>query len=59
MIEENDMATPKEVTQEMLEAAMKKAVETGLLPKHVDQETCLKNWSSMKAVLQTALDLAE
>jgi hypothetical protein len=53
------MATPKEVTQEMLEAAMKKAVETGLIPKHVDQETYLENWSSMKAVLQAALDLAE
>lgn len=53
------MATPKEVTQEMLEAAMKKAVETGLIPKHVDEETYLKNWASLKAVLQAALDLAE
>jgi hypothetical protein len=53
------MDTPKEVTQEMLEAAMKKAVETGLIQTHVDQETYLKNWSSMKVVLQAALDLAE
>jgi hypothetical protein len=53
------MPTPKEVTQEMLEAAMKKAVETGLLPKLVDEDTYLKNWSGMKAVLQAALDLAD
>lgn len=51
------MATPREVTPEMLEAAMKKAVETGLLPKHVDDETYLKNWAGIKAVLQAAVDL--
>lgn len=53
------MANPKNVTEEMLEAAMKKAVETGLIPKHVNQETYLQNWSSMEAVLKAAFDRAE
>ena len=43
---------------EMLSVAMKKAVETGVLPKHVDEDTYLKNWSGMKHVLQAALDAA-
>lgn len=47
-----------EVTEEMLKAAMKKAVETGMLPKHVNEETYLKNWSGMKKALQAALDAA-
>lgn len=50
---------PKKVTKEMLEAAMEKAVQTGMLPKYVDQETALINWASMKSVVQAALDLAE
>ena len=47
-----------EVTQKMLEAAMKKAVETGVLAKSVDEETYLKNWDGMKKALQAALDAA-
>lgn len=47
-----------EVTHEMLTAAMKKAVETGMLPKQVDEDTYLKNWSGMKQALQAALDAA-
>jgi len=47
-----------EVTQEMLEAAMKKAVQTGLVPKHVDGDTYLKNWDAMKQCLQAAQDVA-
>lgn len=50
------MPTPNAVTEEMLTAAMKKAVETGLLPKHADEQTYIKNWDGMKAVLQAALD---
>lgn len=45
-----------QVTQEMLEAAMKKAVEVGMLPKMVDTDTYLKNWKDMRAVLQAAID---
>lgn len=44
-----------EVTQEMLNAAMKKAVETGLVPKHSDPDTYLKQWDAMKACLAAAL----
>lgn len=51
---------PKEVTHEMLAAAMKKAVETGLVAKGaVDTETYMKNWDAMKASIQAALDAAE
>lgn len=46
------------VTDEMLAAAMKKAVETGVLPKIVDDATYLKNWQGMKQALQAALDAA-
>jgi hypothetical protein len=43
----------------MLEAAMTKAAETGLVPRHgVDLETYLKTWDAMKQVLQAALDRA-
>ena len=47
-----------EVTHEMLEAAMKKAVETGLVRKHGDSETYLKLWDAMKQCLQAAQDVA-
>lgn len=46
------------VTQEMLEAAMKKAVETGLVPKFADEDFYLKRWDAMKQCLQAALDVA-
>lgn len=44
-----------EVTQEMLNAAMKKAVETGLVPKVCDPESYLKHWNAMKACLEAAM----
>ncbi len=47
-----------EVTQEMLNAAMKKAVETKILQKSVDEETYLRNWDGMKKVLEAALKVA-
>lgn len=46
----------KQVTNEMLEAAMKKAVELGVFPQFSDQETYLKNWAAMKKVLQAGID---
>jgi len=42
-------------TDEMLEAAMKSAVKNGMLPEVVDEDTYLKNWQRMKAVLDAAL----
>jgi hypothetical protein len=47
-----------QVSEEMLAAAMKKAVETGMLAKHADEVTYLKNWNGMKQALQAALDAA-
>ncbi|MDK0999541.1 hypothetical protein ACO2TQ_35045 [Burkholderia sp. OKR4-1] len=44
------------VTDKMLQAAMKKAVEVGLLSRQVDTDTYLRNWEGMKAVLQASLD---
>lgn len=47
-----------QVTDAMLAAAMKKAIETGVLPKQADEATYLKNWTGMKQALQAALDAA-
>jgi hypothetical protein len=47
------------VTQEMLNAAMKKAVELGLVPKHMSGDSYLKTWDAMKQSLQAALDAAD
>lgn len=48
-----------EVTEEMLTAAVRKAVKVGLLPSHgVDTETYLKHWEQIKKVLEAAFDKA-
>jgi hypothetical protein len=47
------------LTQEMLAAAMSKAVETGLIRQFGEIDTYTKNWSSMQACLQAALDKAD
>lgn len=47
-----------QVTQDMLEAAMKAAVRTELLPKYADGETYLKRWDAMKQCIQAAIDAA-
>lgn len=44
------------VTNEMLEAAMKKAVEAGLLPRHACNEDVSINQELIRIVLQAALD---
>lgn len=51
-------ASGAQVTDAMLEAAMKAAVASGMLAKQVDEGTYLKNWSAMKQALQAALDAA-
>lgn len=51
-------AVTMQVTQEMLEAAMKAAVQTGLLPKYADGDTYLKRWDAMKQCIQAAIDAA-
>lgn len=55
---ERGMPPARDVTQEMLNAAMKKAVETGLVAKHLDPDTYLKQWDAIKACLQAALAAA-
>jgi hypothetical protein len=44
------------ITNEMLEAAMKKAVEAGLLPRHSRREDISINQELIRIVLQAALD---
>lgn len=51
------MSMPIVVTDEMLTAALKKAIAEGLFPRQVDTETYLKTWEGMKAALQAALDV--
>jgi hypothetical protein len=43
-------------TEEMLNAAVKKAVAVGLIPKYAaGEEVYLKNWDGVKAVVEAAL----
>ncbi len=46
------------VSTEMLQAAMKKASEAGLLPRHMRDEEVLMNQDLVRAVVQAALDAA-
>lgn len=46
------------ITDAMLQAAMKKAVELGFFPAHADTDTYMKQWDGMKAVLQAAVAAA-
>ncbi|VWC89582.1 hypothetical protein BLA17378_04473 [Burkholderia aenigmatica] len=48
-----------ECTEEMLIAAVKKAVEVGLLPKYAaGEETYLKSWNSIRAIVEAAIKAA-
>lgn len=48
------------VTQEMLEVAIKKAVEVGLLPvKFSSSESYQNAWDGMRIVLQSAIDCVQ
>ena len=47
-----------EVTQEMLSAAMGKAVELGIIPKWGDEESYVKLWDGMKQVIEAAIEEA-
>ncbi len=46
---------PQIVTQEMLNAAVKKAVELGMIPKYAGEEDYLTNWSNIQKVVYAAL----
>lgn len=45
-----------EVDSQILADAMRKAVETGLLQKTADYDSCIKNWEAMKAILEQAIN---
>lgn len=44
-----------EVTQEMLNAGVKAAVKSGIIPKYAGENEYLKNWDGIKAVIRAAL----
>lgn len=49
-----------EVTEEMLAAAMKQAVASGLVPKvAADEGEYLKSWAAVKEVIEAALSAAK
>lgn len=47
-----------ECTEEMLIAAVKKAVEIGVLPKHGFDDQVAQNWDNVKAIIEAALAVA-
>ncbi|RJF98986.1 hypothetical protein [Noviherbaspirillum saxi] len=46
------------ITMQMIDAAVKKATEAGLLPRHARQEDLHINQELMRIVLQSALEAA-
>lgn len=53
----SDRILPEDVLSDddaMLHAAMKKAVEIGVMPKHSDDESYLKNWAKMSEIISAA-----
>jgi predicted metal-dependent phosphotriesterase family hydrolase len=50
------MVTP--ATNEMLKAAMRKAIETGLIPSYSHLDGYLRSWESLALVVQAAVDAA-
>lgn len=48
------MANP--ATHEMIKAAMIKAIETGLVPRHSYLDAYLRSWESLTVVIQAALE---
>lgn len=48
-----------QVNEEMLQAALKKAVEVGLVPRFlIGEESYIRNWEAVQAIIQAALDAA-
>jgi hypothetical protein len=44
------------LTNEMLKAAMIKAIETGLIPRHSHLDSYLRSWECLALVIQAALE---
>jgi hypothetical protein len=47
--------SPRVVSDKMLIAAMKKAVELSIFSKFAEEDEYLKNWARMKQVLDAAI----
>lgn len=43
-------------TVEMIKAAMMKAIETGLVPRHPHLDGYIRSWESLALVIQAALE---
>ncbi|WP_223518460.1 hypothetical protein [Pseudomonas sp. GL-B-19] len=46
------------VTHEMIKAAMIKAIETGLVPRHPYLDAYISSWDSLALVIQAAIKAA-
>ncbi|UVK99321.1 hypothetical protein [Pseudomonas sp. B21-048] len=46
----------KSATHEMIKAAMIKAIETGLIPRHFHLDGYVRSWESLALVIQAALE---
>jgi hypothetical protein len=46
----------RSATHEMIKAAMIKAIETGLVPRHCHLDGYVKSWESLALVIQAALE---
>jgi len=47
-----------EISSEMLAAAVKKAVELGVIPKWADEETYMSNWNNIKSIVAASIEHA-
>lgn len=52
------LVMPPAVSQEMLTAAVKKAVELGVIPRYSGEDQYLANWSNIEAIITAALRAA-
>lgn len=48
----------KNITHEMLHAAVKEAVKLGVIPKYGDEDSYLKNWQNIEKILTASLEAA-
>jgi hypothetical protein len=48
-----------EITDEILETAMKKSVELGIFPEEVSLPTYLHNWNILEEILKAVLEEIE
>ena len=48
-----------ELTKEMLQAAVEKAVQIGLLPRHAEQSQYIRHYSMIETIIKAALKVTE